>query len=46
MSLGMTIPMLTTGFTNLGNVYKFVTSTSEEGLVAKIADLLLTDKEV
>ena len=39
MSLGMAIPMLTTGLKALANGYRFVTSASAEGLTASIARL-------
>lgn len=39
MSLGMAIPMLTTGLKALANGYKFVTSASAEGLTASVARL-------
>ena len=39
ISLGMAIPMLTTGLKSLANGYKFVTAASAEGLTASIARL-------
>lgn len=39
-SLSMSLPMITSGLKELGNAWKFVTSTSNEGLVAQIANLV------
>ena len=45
MSLGMGIPMIVSSFTSLGNVIKFVTSSTTDGLTAQLAySLGMTDE--
>ena len=45
-SLGMAIPMVTTGLSTLGNMYQFVTSATTKGLTGQLAYMLGLDMEI
>lgn len=45
MSLGMAVPALTMTMSSLGNIYKFVTSATTEGMMAQIGYALGMDKQ-
>lgn len=46
MSLGMTIPMLTTGIKSLGNAWAWLTATEEKGFAVQVAQKVLNREDL